>query len=101
MSDQDNGITQTPFTKAAVPVPSATAGDQGIGGGLDDPGSLPNGITPGNSPWKDHVTPTPANMEESGPFGNPSRFSTLDGSTHKGANEEATVESYKNTIDRR
>ncbi len=38
MSDQDNGITQSPFSDAVVPVPSAQSGDQGIGGGLDADG---------------------------------------------------------------
>ena len=98
MGDRDNGIVGCPFTDAVVPVPSATSGDQGIGGGLDGDSGL-NGITA--SPWKNPCCPTPSNMEESGPFGNPSRLSTVDGSTHKGASEAATIESYKHTIDRK
>jgi hypothetical protein len=98
MSDQENGIRQSPFTEAVVPVPSATSGDQGIGGGLDSDGG-PNGITA--SPWKSPTCPTPSGMVESGPFGNPSRFSSVDGSTHQGASEAATIEKYTNTIDRK
>ena len=98
MSDTDNGIKQSPFTEAACPVPSATEGDQGIGGGFQaDAG--PNGIT--NSPFDKAACPTPTQMTESGPFGNPSRYSTLDGSTHVGDNLTGDVATYKNTVDKR
>lgn len=97
MSDQ-NGIKQSPFSEAACPVPDASSGDQGTGGGLDmGPGA--NGLS--SIPWKDAPVPTPSQTVESGPFGNPSRYSKVDGSTHEGASELKTIESYSNTIDRK
>ena len=87
MSDQ-NGITQTPFADAACPAPSATSGDQGTGGGLDV-GSGGNGLS--NVPWSGAPVPVPSNTEESGPFGNPSRFASVDGSTQEGTSEMGPV----------
>lgn len=84
MGQNDNGITQSPWTNPVCPAPSATEGDQGIGGGLD-PGPGGNGLT--SVPWAGAFVPTPSNMEESGPFGNPSRYSVVDGSTRKGESE--------------
>lgn len=77
---EGSGIKNYPWTDFPVPVPSGD-GDQGIGGGLD-PGPGEQGIV--NSPWTNPFVPTPSNMVESGPFGNPSRFSTVDGSTREG-----------------
>lgn len=98
MSSDANGLKQTPFSDAVCPTPSATAGDQGIGGGLDA-GAGANGLS--QTPWANPICPTPGQMTESGPFGNPSRFSSVDGSTQQGAHEEATVTGLKNTVDRR
>lgn len=81
MGSNDNGLKQSPWENPPVPTHDATSGDQGIGGGLDA-GAGPNGLT--SVPWTGAPVPTPGNMDESGPFGNPSRFSTLDGSTHEG-----------------
>lgn len=93
-----NGITQSPFSEAACPTPSATSGDQGTGGGFTaDAG--PNGIT--NSPFDKAIVPTPTQMVESGPFGNPSRYSTVDGSTHQGESLMTDVTSLKRTVDKR
>ena len=95
-----NGLRQTPFAEAACPVPDAQSGDQGIGGGLDmDAGA--NGLSAANCPWTDKPVPTPSGGTESGPFGNPSRFSTVDGSTQQGASLEDSVATYKNTVDKR
>lgn len=88
MGPNDNGITQSPFSQAVVPAPTATEGDQGIGGGLD-PGAGGNGLS--NIPWSGAPVPTPSNMDESGPFGNPSRFSTVDGSTRKGETHQGDI----------
>lgn len=79
-ADSDGNIC-VPWTDPACPTPSATSGDQGIGGGLD-PGPGGNGIS--NVPWTDAVVPVPSNMDGSGPFGNPSKFASVDGSTHEG-----------------
>lgn len=79
---------QSPFTDYACPVPSQTSGDQGTGGGLD-PGSGGSGLT--SIPWSNAPVPTPGNMDESGPFGNPSRSSSVDGSTHKGETLQSDI----------
>ena len=95
MSDQH----QSPFTDAVVPVPSATSGDQGIGGGLD-PGPGGDGHT--HIPWSNPVVPTPSNMDESGPFGTPSRFSSIDGGTHEGESLQGDIKMPPmNTITKR
>lgn len=88
---------KTLFSEAACPVPDAQSGDQGIGGGLDA-GAGPNGLKP---IWDNPVCPTPTGGEGGGPFGNTSRFSSVDGGTHQGANETADVTSSRNTIDKR
>ena len=77
MNDQH----QSPWENPVVPTPSATSGDQGIGGGIDDTGGA-SGLTA--VPWSNAPVPAPGNTDESGPFGQPSRFSSVDGSTHKG-----------------
>jgi hypothetical protein len=100
MSDE-NGIRQSPFSDAVVPIPSATEGDQGTGGGFDV-GSGPNGLTA--VPWTGAPVPTPSQTVESGPFGNPSRYSKVDGSTYEGHSElgpVGDVTQHKNTIDRK
>ena len=97
----NNGITQSPFADAVVPTHDAGSGDQGIGGGLDLGGGA-NGIT--NTPWSNPVVPVPAGGVESGPFGNPSRFASVDGGTHQGDSELAPIGNItgsRNTIDRR
>ena len=81
MAQDSSAKTQTPFGDAVVPVPDATSGDQGIGGGFDMGGGE-SGLR--QSPFDKAVVPTPSGTDESGPFGNPSRFSSIDGSTHKG-----------------
>lgn len=81
MGSDSNGLTQTPYTQAAVPTPSATEGDQGIGGGFDaDPGG--SGLV--QTPFTKAIVPTPTQMAESGPFGNPSRYASVGGHTFKG-----------------
>ena len=100
MSDQ-SGIRQTPFADAVVPAPSATSGDQGTGGDLDIGGGS-DGII--QSPFAEKIVPNPSGTVESGPFGNPSRFSAIDGSTHKGDSELGPIGDItqsRNTIDRR
>lgn len=98
MSDQ-NGLRQSPFSEAACPTPSTTSGDQGIGGGFD-PGSGENGLR--HTPWANPITPTPSGMVESGPFGNPSRYSSVDGGTHQGESLQGDITATpKNTIDKR
>lgn len=93
-----NDTHQTPFTPV-VPTPSATAGDQGIGGGLDA-GSGESGLR--QTPWGNPVVPTPSNMDESGPFGSPSRFSSVDGGTHEGeAHQGDITQPPTRTLDKR
>lgn len=95
MSDQH----QSPFADAVVPTPSATSGDQGIGGGLDA-GSGESGLR--QAPWGNAPVPAPSNMEESGPFGNPSRFSSLDGGTHEGETLQGDItQPPMHTIDKK
>lgn len=99
MGQNDNGLTQSPFSDAVVPVPSATSGDQGTGGGLD-PGPGGDGHT--TVPWTGAPVPTPSNMDESGPFGNPSRPSSVEGSTHKGETLQGDITTPPlHTIDKR
>lgn len=78
----NNGLTHSPFSDAVCPVPSATEGDQGTGGGLtSDPG--PNGLTA--VPWKNPPAGGPPPIDASGgPFGNPSRMSSIGGKTFEG-----------------
>ena len=98
MSDE-NGLRQSPWDSPPVPTPSAESGDQGIGGGLD-PQSGPNGLQ--NSPWASPPVPTPSNTDESGPFGNPSRMSSLDGGSHKGESHAGDITSPPlRTIDKK
>lgn len=95
----DSGLRQTPFTEAACPVPDATSGDQGIGGGLD---AGPGGSGLSHSPWNNAPVPAPSNLEESGPFGNPSRYSSVDGSTHRGESLAGDITSPPTrTLDKR
>lgn len=90
---------QTPFKDAVCPTPGETSGDQGIGGGFDAGGG-PNGLA--QSPWANPVCPTPGQMTESGPFGNPSRYASVDGSTHQGESLQADIKSPPmNTVDKR
>lgn len=98
MSDQ-NGLQQSPWASPPVPTPSQTSGDQGIGGGFDA-GSGGNGLS--QSPWSNPPVPTPAGMVESGPFGNPSRYSSVDGATHQGESlQEEITPRQSTTIDKR
>lgn len=88
MGSNDQGITQSPFANPVVPTPSATEGDQGIGGDLDM-GAGANGLQ--QTPWANPIVPTPSGTVESGPFGNPSRFSSVDGSTRKGESHQGDI----------
>ena len=100
MSDQ-SGIRQTPFADAVVPTHEASSGDQGTGGDLDL-GAGGNGVI--QSPFSGKIVPDPSGTVESGPFGNPSRFSSVEGSTHKGDSELGPIgdiTTSRNTIDRR
>lgn len=100
MGQNDSGLRQTPFTEAACPTPEATGGDQGIGGGLEaGPGE--NGHTA--VAWKDAPVPTPTNMTGGGaPFGDPSRFSSIDGGTHKDEHLQGDITMPpKYTVDKR
>lgn len=81
MGSNDNGITQSPWEGAPVPTPDAGSGTQGTGGGLDQ-GAGASGLT--QVPWTGAPVPTPSGDAGSSPFGNPARFSDLDGSTHQG-----------------
>jgi len=81
MGSNDNGLQQSPWASPPVPTHDASSGDQGIGGGLDA-GAGPSGLR--QSPWASPPVPTPSNMDESGPFGNPSRYAVVDGSTRRG-----------------
>lgn len=95
----DRGVLQTPFAEAVVPTHGESSGDQGIGGGLDL-GTGENGLR--QAPWSGAPVPTPSATAESGPFGNPSRFSSLDGSTHEGETLKGDITSPpNNTIDKR
>jgi hypothetical protein len=92
---------QSPWADLPVPEHAATSGDQGIGGGLDS-GAGGNGLT--SVPWAGAFVPTPSGMDESGPFGNPSRYSSVDGSTQKGTDQGGPVGNItgsRNTIDKR
>ena len=98
MSDQ-NGLQQSPFSGAACPTPEATSGDQGIGGGLDL-GAGENGLR--HTPWANPITPTPSGGVESGPFGNPSRYSSVDGGSHQGESLAGEITPTPNrTLDKR
>ena len=99
MGSNDNGLKQSPWENPPVPVHDAQSGDQGTGGGFDsDPGA--SGLTA--VPWAGAPVPTPSNMTESGPFGNPSRFSTLDGSTHQGETLQGDITpSLNRTLDKK
>lgn len=101
MGHNDSGITKAncPWSDAPVSPHDAGSGDQGIGGGLDQ-GAGGNGLT--TVPWSNAPVPTPDGADESGPFGNPSRFSTLDGSTHQGETLQGDITSPpRPTIDKR
>lgn len=99
MGSNDNGLQQSPWTNPVVPTPSATEGDQGVGGGLDVGGGE-NGLR--QTPWANPIVPTPSATVESGPFGNPSRMSSVDGSTHEGETLQGDITSPPlNTIDKR
>lgn len=77
MSDQENGIRQTPWSNPPFATPDiGGTGLNGIGGGLDDPGG-PNGIV--NSPFS-QVWPTPGQQASSDALGAPSpNFVNVDG----------------------
>ena len=95
----ENGLRQSPFGQAACPTPDAMSGDQGTGGGFD-PGPGGNGLT--SVPWKGAFVPTPTQMTESGQFGNPSRFSSVNGSTEQNTTQAGDITSPPTrTLDKR
>lgn len=100
MGSNDSGLKQSPWDNPPVPTPEATSGDQGVGGGLEaGPGG--NGLT--SIPWKEAPVPVPSNLDAvGGPFGDTSRFSQLDGSTHEGESLQGDITfPPSNTIDKR
>lgn len=99
MGSNDNGLKQSPWEAPPVTAPDAQSGDQGTGGGFtSDPGA--NGLS--NVPWSGAPVPVPGNLTESGPFGNPSRFSSVDGGTHEGESLQGDITATPtHTIDKK
>ena len=88
MSSDENGLRQSPWSNPPVPTHSAESGDQGIGGDLTPQAGASGDI---QHPWASPPAPTPSNTTESGPFGNPSRFSSVDGSTQKDTTHQGDI----------
>lgn len=99
MGSDSNGLTQSPFADAVVPTPSASEGDQGIGGGFDaDPG--PDGGI--QHPWKNPPAPTPSGETTGGVLPSVAKYSSVGGKTFKGESFADDITPTQNrTVDRK
>lgn len=100
MSDQENGIRQTPFSDAWATPGVGGEGMNGIGGGLDQ-GDGGNGIV--CSPWSNPIVPTPGGQPTADGLesGKSAGTVTIGGTGAQGEQAPWDVTSSRNTVDRK
>jgi hypothetical protein len=97
MSDQENGLRQSPFADAWGTPDVGGQGLNGIGGGIDQSGV--NGIV--GSPFTKAIVPTPSGARTPDAFGTPPDFASLTDGPGAGSTAPWDITSSRNTVDKR
>ena len=98
MSDQENGLRQTPFADAWSTPDIGGTGLNGTGAGLDaDAGA--QGLI--NTPFADAIVPTPSGQRTADSFPAPPETIQVDGGSLKGSQAPWDVTTTRNTVDQR